>query len=173
MAKTKTRHAPVGIEKYLGYDPTTGLIFFLRSTHGYGGKKRIGDEAGTPKDGYVQVHFHGTVYRAHRLAWYFMTGDWLPPRQDLDHINGDRSDNRWVNLRLATRSQNNMNVGKLRPDNKSGVRGVSFRKDTQKWHARIYVGGRVILLGDFVEKSDAVAARSIAEKKHFGERLRA
>lgn len=166
MAKTDT--APVGIEQHLGYNPNTGKIVWLHRK--IGGSRIIypGDEAGTDKDGYRNINFHGTLYRAHRLAWFFMTGEWLPSKQDIDHINGDRSDNRWCNLRLVTRSQNSMNGHKLMVNNKSGVRGVSWRKDTCKWHARITVDGKTILLGDFVRKEDAIAARREAEIKYFG-----
>jgi len=83
-------------------------------------------------------------------------------------IDGHRSDNRWINLRLATRTQNNMNLP-CRSDNKSGHRGVSFRKDTQKWNARIHLSGKTLLLGDFVDKADAAAARKAAEQLYFGE----
>jgi hypothetical protein len=164
----RTDMPPEGVREHLGYNPETGKIVHLKKTHAYGGMRYPGDEAGTNKYGYISVGYRGVFYLAHRLAWYLMTGDWLPSKQDIDHINGDRADNRWCNLRLATRSQNMMNIRNLRIDNKSGAKGVSFRSDTQKWHARITVKGNHILLGDYEEKADAISARAEAEMKYFG-----
>lgn len=155
------------LSSLIQYEPETGLFRWLVARNGYGGGVRPGDIAGTPRDGYVQINICQRVYRAHRLAWLFMTGDFPPKGHEIDHANRDRSDNRWANLRLATRSQNNMNAG-LRTDNQSGCRGVSFVARTGKWHARIVVEGKVILLGDFAEKSTAIAARRRAEQSHFG-----
>lgn len=160
----KTRRPPKGIEDWYAYDPKTGKITYRRTIRAYGGFRYRGEEAGTDKDGYVHIGFRGTIYRAHRLAWYFMTGDWLSSKQDMDHINGDRADNRWENLRLATRSQNMLNKNNaLRHDNVSGYRGVSWREETGKWHARITIDGKIVLLGDFRNKEDAVEARKAAE----------
>jgi hypothetical protein len=110
----------------------------------------------------------GHIFRAHRLAWWFVKGE-LP--SELDHKNGIRSDNRWRNLRLVTRTQNNINpVNRLRSDNKSGHRGVSWkthRSGRSCWHARITVNGRIILLGDYADLDQAVAARKEAERRYF------
>jgi hypothetical protein len=152
----------------LSYDPATGIFRWLVETHGHGGKIMPGDVAGTPKDGYVQIKIFGRVYRAQHLAWLFMTGEWPPVDVDVEHENRNRSDNAWLNLRLATRSQNNMNAG-LRSDNKSGQKGVGRRNDTGRWYARVTVDRRVILLGHFDSFDDAVAARRAAERQHFGE----
>lgn len=165
MAKTDT--PPSRLSEILQYDPQTGLLHWKIRTRGYGGLILPGDVAGTLKDGYVNLKIDGTFYRAHRLAWFMMTGDWLPPSQDIDHINGIRHDNRWTNLRLATRVENNRNAG-MRRNNKSGFRGVSFRKDTGKWHARITVDYQVILLGNYPTLEAAAAAREAAERKYFG-----
>lgn len=165
----KTDFPPQGFKEAIRYDPETGRFHHLKRTHGYGGLIVPGDPVGTIKDGYTAINYRQTIYRAHRLAWWIMTGEWLPADQDIDHINGDRADNRWANLRLATRSQNNMNAT-LRSDNKSGFRGVSWRRDTQKWHARIKVEGKTILLGNFSDLNAAAAARLQAEEKYFGER---
>jgi hypothetical protein len=100
-----------------------------------------------------------------------MTGEWPPENLDIDHINGNRSDNRWCNLRLATRSQNNWN----RPpqaNNPFGVSGVylrTYRSGNTKWHARVTVDRKPILLGTFDTMDEAVAARRAAEIKYFGE----
>lgn len=164
MARSKTSKPPRHLNEYLRYNPHTGNFHWIITTHGRGGMIYPGDVAGSLKDGYIVIHLDGVVYRAHRLAWYVMTGEWLPPEQDLDHRNGERSDNRFHNLRKATRSENNDNPNnKLRSDNVSGTRGVSWRADTNKWHARIKIKGKIILLGDYIELEDAVAARKAAE----------
>ena len=151
----------------LSYDPETGVFRCRVDRRSFAGKAKAGAVAGQPKDGYLVIGLFGRLYRAQHLAWLIMTGEW-PPKGDMDHRNRIRSDNRWSNLRLATRPQNNMN-SLPRSDNTSGCKGVSFRKDTRKWHARIKAEGKVILLGNFIDKADAIAARRAAERKYFGE----
>ena len=153
----------------LRYDPETGDFTWQIKTHGMGGQIYPGDKAGNLNDqGYRIVGYKGKQYRAHRLAWLFMTGDWPEKGMDIDHINSDRDDNRWSNLRLATRSQNNRNGG-ITAANKSGCRGVSIVKRTGKWHARIKHEGKIIILGDYADINEAIAARKAAEIKYWGE----
>ena len=104
--------------------------------------------------------------RAHRVAWAICYGAW--PTDDVDHINGDRKDNRIVNLRLSTRSENLRNRKKF-PRNKSGYVGVSFYKQRENWNARIGINGRYINLGYFNTKEEAAEARAEAEKKYWGD----
>ena len=94
------------------------------------------------------------------------TEDGLMP----EHIHGSttKNDNRKSNLRPATQTQNLMNT-KLRTDNTSGVKGVHWRKDTNKWHATIWVNKQCVSLGCFNGFNEAVAARKEAEEKYFGE----
>lgn len=80
---------------------------------------------------------------------------------EIDHINGDKLDNRKKNLRVATRSQNSMN--------RKGVKGYSWRKETKKWRVYICINYKTIHLGCFDKKQDAISARIKAEKKYFGE----
>lgn len=156
------------LKELLSYEPDTGHLRWRVRRNSFGGKISPGSIAGTPKDGYLQIGIDGRHYRAHRLIWLMMTGAMPSAGTEIDHRNGDRADNRWRNLRLVDRSKNNMNAG-LRGNNKSGVTGVSRRADTGKWHARITVEGRIILLGNFIEKSAAIAARQSAEAMYFGE----
>lgn len=169
MAETRDRRDFTRDEaaKYLRYDPETGIFVWLVERNSHGGKIYPGDVAGTNKDGYIQIKVYGLVYRAHHLAWLFMTGEWPPLSIDIDHKNRDRADNRWENLRAATRGQNNMN-GLPSKANKSGCKGVSRVSATGKWHARIEKDGKVHLLGNFARLEDAVAARKAAEIKMFG-----
>lgn len=151
-------------KKYLHYDPESGVFTRIGARGGY----PHGSVVGTKKDGYVLVGLFCSQYRAHHIAWLMMTGDWPPVDMDVEHIDRNRSNNRWSNLRLATRSQNNMNAG-VRSDNKSGVRGVGQRKDTGKWYARIRAHNVLHLLGHYDTFEEACAARAEAEKIHFGE----
>lgn len=114
--------------------------------------------------GYRIISVSGVQYRAHRLVWAFHHGS-VP--EELDHINRRRSDNRLQNLRPATRSENNRNIG-LRADNRSGVPGVYWSAKNQRWVAQIKVEGRNIGLGWFADKFSAITARHSGELKHFG-----
>lgn len=87
---------------------------------------------------------------------------------DIDHINRDRLDNRKENLRIATRSQNNMN-SKIPVNNTSGFKGVSWHKQNKKWYARISVNRKVHRLGFFSDKMEAVKKYDQAMIKYFGE----
>jgi len=147
----------------LVYNPETGI--FTRNKTMQGGFKK-GDAAGAKGNGYIQISISGKVYRAHRLAFLYMTGSW--PNPCTDHINGIRDDNRWRNLREATKSQNNRNKG-MQSNNKSGHIGVSWRKNTKKWTARIRVEDKYLSLGSYVNKEDAAEAYRNASLKHFGE----
>lgn len=153
--------------KILQYDPASGVFVWLIETKGYAGKIRPGDTAGTLKDDYCVICLHKKQYRAHHLAWLVMTGEWPPVGVDVDHADRNRANNAWGNLRLATRGQNNVNTNG-RSNNKSGCIGVSFRKDIGKWHARIGVPGKIVLLGNFENLNDAVAARKYAEVISYG-----
>jgi hypothetical protein len=96
-----------------------------------------------------------------------MTGKPIPDGFILDHINGDRGDNSWANLRLVTPSQSNMNMP-VRADNKSGHRGVWWFEKANKWCAYINAnGGKRIHLGLFETMESAVAARVAAEDEHY------
>jgi len=103
-----------------------------------------------------------TTY-AHRAAWAIFYGEW--PRQDIDHINGDRQDNRIENLRSVSRSENMRNCGMLKT-NTSGTTGVSFNGKLQKWAASIQVDKKSIYLGLFSSIEEAQAARRRAEPKY-------
>jgi len=116
-------------------------------------------------DGYINIGFKGKLIRAHRLIWLMHHG-FMP--EFLDHINGVRNDNRLVNLRVATRTQNQMNL-KKRIDNSSGCSGVFWNKQRNKWAARIQIDKKIKHIGLFLSIENAIAARKIAEQKLFGE----
>jgi hypothetical protein len=156
----------------LSYEPETGLFRWKVQRNSHGGKVRPGAIAGTPSYGYVAIKVLGRLWRAHRLAWLFMTGDVPPKGMEIDHINGERTDNRWANLRCVTRSQNNYNMGVSRR-NVSGVKGVSWVADRGQWLARLKIEGRIVHLSQFDEKERAIAARKEGERRYHGEFARA
>ena len=113
--------------------------------------------------GHREIMFKGKLYKAHRLIWLYVNGEF--PDNTIDHINGDPSDNRIENLRDVTRQENNKNKCKPR-NNKSGHIGVYWFKRGEKWQARIEVNGVNKYLGLFNVLEDAVEARRIASIKH-------
>lgn len=154
--------------EHIRYDPETGALSWNRPSQSPKGIRAAGASAGTWKDGYVSVILFGRAYRAHHLAWLIMTGGWPPVGCDIDHIDRDRSNNKWSNLRIATRSQNIINSS-VRKDNSCGHTGVHYRKDNGKWAARISFNGKINLLGQFDTFEEAVAARVAAERRLYGE----
>jgi len=98
---------------------------------------------------------------AHRVIWKMMTG--ADPCGEVDHINGTRTDNRWVNLRDVPRVVNARNQ-RRHSRNKSGITGVRFREEMGKWTANIRYNNRQIYLGCYTTKEEAAAARAGAER---------
>tara|TARA_R110000764_G_scaffold82501_1_gene162808 strand:+ start:52 stop:528 length:477 start_codon:yes stop_codon:yes gene_type:complete len=142
-------------EKY-SYEPTTGM--FTRKE--VGGKNKVGR---TDQYGYLVIKVDGMVYKAHRLAWLYMNGEF--PKGDIDHINHAKADNQIKNLRVVTHSENHRNRGKGK-DNTSGFTGVCWHKRDNKWLAQIMVEGVNTHLGYFTKKEDAIAARAEANIKY-------
>jgi hypothetical protein len=148
----------------LDYDPQTGLFRWKASR----GAVRAGAVAGcVDTKGYIVITINFTSYKAHRIAWLIITGEW--PDRDIDHINMVRSDNRQSNLRLATKSENAANTG-AQINNKLGVRGVCRRaRGKNPFQVSIMVSGRRIQLGRHPTLEAATAAYDEAAKKYFGE----
>lgn len=139
------------LKEVLLYDPDSGEFFRNKGRGGF----KAGTVAGSRNQfyGYVHISVDRKMYKAHRLAFLYM-GDPLTSEEEVDHLNGDRSDNRWENLRKSCRSKNSRNCS-LRSDNNSGYVGVGFHKKRGQWRAR--VGHKHI--GWFSCKEDAIAAR--------------
>lgn len=160
----------------LSYSPSSGKLTWLHRCaasplFSHLSEKRIeywnsrwaGKEAftATQGQGYLVGSVMGRPLRAHRVAWAIYYGDW--PEGHIDHINHDRTDNRITNLRLVDRSMNMRNQ-KMPCVNTTGVIGVSWIADRNKWRAQIYCGGSSTHLGYFNEIEEAKAARKKAEK---------
>jgi hypothetical protein len=155
------------LKELLHYDPLTGWFRWL--VNRTGGVK-AGDIAGTLVNGYIRISIDGVKYAAHRLAFLFMEGAF--PADNVDHHYEPKTDNRWTNIRPATRSQNAMN-SKTPTDNTSGVKGVHYRAKTRKWRVRISVDGKVVNLGSFGTLTYAAKVRRAAERRYYGEFARA
>lgn len=149
------------LKELLSYDPESGE--FTRTVDQ--GRQRAGCIAGSidPINGYIRIGIDKVCHKAHRLAWLYMTGQWPP--DVIDHINGDRSDNRFSNLRLAVVSENNQNVQAARKDSRSGYRGVSWLKARGKWRATINVDGKQHHLGYFDSPESASEAYLTAKSE--------
>lgn len=120
--------------------------------------------------GYVVAKERGTGrdIKLHRLVLNVTDPDVKVDHKKHPPRNEHKKDNRKLNLDIVTTSQNNMNVS-LRIDNKSGVAGVFWNKDRQKWQAQIRVNKQLVYLGLFINKEDAIKARKDAEIKYFGD----
>jgi hypothetical protein len=120
------------LKELLHYDPETGV--FTRKL--LRGAKRAGAIAGSANwKGYICIHINGRNYRAHRLAWLYVTGNW--PYAQIDHVDRDKANNKFANLREATNKQNHENLDRRRKDNTSGHRGVYWYKPYRRWMAII------------------------------------
>lgn len=155
------------LKERVTYDPVSGVFVWNDTFSGTCRKGWPAGREGTGKAaGYWRITIDAREYKAHRLAWLYMTGDW--PEKQIDHINGDPSDNRWSNLRLATQSQNKAN-GRKYKSNKSGFKGISWNCSFKKWNAAIQVDGKQKHLGRYKNIADALNAYKEASERYFGE----
>jgi hypothetical protein len=126
-----------------------------------------GDLAGCRNnEGYWQIRVLGKIYLGHRLAWLYMTGEW--PRGLIDHRNLNRSDNRFDNLRVATKSKNAAN-SRAHKDGTSGYKGVHWSKQHKRWKAEICIEGKRRYIGLFDDPKEAAKAYTAQARIHFGE----
>jgi hypothetical protein len=153
------------VRELLHYDPQTGAFRWRKC---FRTKVRPGDVAGflERRERYRLICINGRNYPAHQLAWFYMKGRWGRPM--IDHRDGNPTNNRWKNLRVATSSQNNANRPRPR-HNTSGFKGVHFNAGRGKWQASICKDWRTIYLGLFATPEAAHAAYAAAARKLFGE----
>lgn len=141
----------------LAYDSQTGIFRRRRS------QKPV---ATIQKNGRVQVCVDYVIFRAHRLAWFYVHGEWPPA--DIDHIDGNPANNALANLRCVNRSVNMENQRRARADNKVGLLGVSQRSPN-RFRAEIVVSGNRRLLGTYSNPEEAHAAYLAAKRQlHVG-----
>lgn len=151
------------LQQLLNYDPITGQFSWATRVSQ---RCKPGDPANGRDNGngYRQITLQGEAFMAHRLAWLYVYGEW--PKEEIDHINGNRSDNRITNLRKASRKQN-MENKRLYRNSTSGVRGVSWDKKSQKWRAHIRSNGKSAHLGFYEDLGEASAAARAARLQTF------
>lgn len=151
------------LRKKLNYDPATGEFTWAYSR----GPIKIGQAAGRIlKDGYRSIQFNGREWMAHCLAWAYVYGS-LPSEQ-IDHRNLIKDDNRIGNLRAGNQVQQQGNT-QVSCRNKSGLKGVRWYPERQRWRAEIRINGRSVYLGDHRTKEDAAAAYAQAALRQFGD----
>ncbi len=157
------------LKRIVAYDPETGVFTRLidSATNAKAGSRADSVDG---RGGYRKVKMNRISYKAHRLAFQYMTG--REPAGCIDHINGDPSDNRFANLRESTLNGNAHNA-KKRKDNTSGFKGVSWHKGVGKWTARIMVNNKHLNLGVFATPEAAYQAYCKAANDLHGEFARA
>jgi hypothetical protein len=148
------------LRNLLSYNPDTGeFIWIVRPSKAV----KNGDIAGViDKRGYRTIGIKGKIYKAHRLAWLYVHGSL--PTGLIDHINGDKSDNKIQNLRDVFADGNSQNIRKPNKRNKSGFLGVIFFQN--KWRASITVNSKTQWLGDYSTPEEAHAAYLGAKRLH-------
>lgn len=159
--KKKEKLTQEKLKRILHYDQETGVFTWVVSNTN---SISVGSVAGTiGLKGYRIIGVDGERYKASRLAWFYMEGYW--PENCLDHIDRDRANDKWNNLRHVSQACNTRNQS-VRKTSVSGVTGVTWYKPTKRWLARICVDYKVLNLGYFKAEVDAVKARWEAEKKY-------
>lgn len=169
--------SPETLRRLLSYDAETGLLtwkaraeeFFKAGRYSAAraaaswNKKHAGKPAFTAHDahGYLFGRILGANYKAHRVAWTIVHGEW--PSDQIDHTNHIRDDNRLVNLRSVRKSDNCKNIS-LRSDNSTGANGVYLNKRNGKFYAQAKVHGRTLSLGTYRTIQEARVARDAADR---------
>jgi hypothetical protein len=150
------------LREYLHYDPESGDLTWIKPRQ----RVKVGQKVSGYDNGYSRVRFQGRLLGAHRVAFALYHGRW--PTAEIDHIDGNRGNNRISNLREATHAEN-MRNRKIHSTNVSGVPGVSWHKAARKWQVHIGATKDSRYLGLFENLADAADARRQAEQTYFGE----
>ncbi len=150
----------------LAYNKSTGIFTWKKQYH----VSKIGRQAGS-RCRYLHIKIDGEAYKSHRLAWFYVTGKW--PELEIDHRDGDKFNNRWRNLRQATREQNSHNNLPQKGKLYTSLKGVTWAKERSKWLANIRVQGRLLFIGYFDSAQKAHRAYAARAKELRGEFARA
>ena len=155
------------LKHWVEYNPETGEMFRIRGIYPKTGVEFVKRELVTSRNnrGYLWLKVFGKMYLVHRLVFLYMTGS--HPEGEVDHIDGDRLNNRWANLRDCDAFANSRNQG-IRKDCTSGTRGVNYHsagRGLKRWIARISHRGVRYHLGYYMTKEEAIAVRKDAESR--------
>jgi hypothetical protein len=157
------------IREIFSYDPILGELRWLsrdgksRTINSWNARYTDTVAGSVKSNGYIEVHLQAKMYKAHRVVWVWMTGEW--PAKQIDHINLNRSDNRWANLREATHSENQRNALAFK-SNALGVRGVHCAHG--RFIAQIDINGKHIYLGSRATLKEAAKLYQAAIAEHHG-----
>jgi hypothetical protein len=137
----------------LNYNPNTGEFHWKVKPC-----KRFpaGMKAGAKVNGYIRIKIKDKAYGAHRLAWLYVHGE--HPEHQIDHINGNPSDNRITNLRKATQFENAQNRRKPQKNNPHGMLGITYDPHKKLWKARIGINGKRKYIGKYKSQEEAAQA---------------
>lgn len=171
MVKEVTKEEEDWFKDNLRYDPKTGDLWWTKQNLGRGTPRDLNSPAGhTNSDLYLLINVrlggYHRLFRLHRVAWFLYYGVW--PKDHIDHINNIRDDNRIINLREATRSENGGNR-KAQEGGTSQYKGVYWNKQSCKWTASIRVNRKPIYLGRYHKEEEAALAYNKAALEYFGE----
>ncbi len=146
------------------YNKKTGFFTWRVQKRSRGGLTKIGQRVGClTSNGYLRTTLYGKCYSVHRLIWLYVTGSWT--KQDIDHKNGIKDDNRWLNLREAPRSINQENFRKAFVTNKSKLIGAWRSSNGRRWRSIIQVKRKRIFLGYFDSAMEAHLAYIAAKRR--------
>ena len=149
------------LKEVLSYDKHSGELFWTDAAP----KPVKGKKAGTKSMGYFRIRYEGKFYKSHRVAWLLAHGNW--PEGEIDHINGDKLDNRLCNLRDVSKSVNQQNLKQAKACNKVGLLGVSIKGN--RFVAQIKINQKKLWLGTFVTATEAHEAYVKAKREiHIG-----
>ena len=155
------------VRQVFDYNPSTGYVIWKIKPKHRAGIIEVGDRAGYSHwKGYRWITLDNKGYAEHRLIWFWVTGKW-PPNQ-IDHKDGNKANNKWDNLRLATNGQNQANT-RLRKTNTTGYKGVTYNKKQKVYIAQVCINGKVTYLGSFTTPEEAYAKRCQVTQELHGE----
>jgi hypothetical protein len=149
------------LKKLLHYDPETGVFRWATTRKSAPKWKQAGS---TNKIGYVEIRLNYKLYLGHRLAWIYVHGG-IPDGMVIDHINGNPSDNRILNLRLGTHAQNCQNRTKAQIDSKTGVLGVCFIEAKGKYFAQLKLKRKKVWSAYFDTVEEAHSAYVLEKRR--------
>ena len=150
------------LKELFDYDEITGIVVWKKSRSP---RIKVGSSVKyINKFGYVQVRIEGKLWMLHRLIWLMQTGTF--PKGEIDHIDGNRSNNAWSNLRDVSKSQNMQNRRAADRDSKTGVLGVTFDKQRGKYRAQLTMNGEKVLNKIFTTVEEASNAYKQAKENY-------